>query len=74
MNWSQKVEHCAVWLNYLQKQLYKLPDHIWLCPTIKVALHKINAKHAQFRVMPRYKVKAEGDQVGDIFVSCMSFE
>ncbi|XP_052783710.1 inositol 1,4,5-trisphosphate receptor type 1-like isoform X3 [Mya arenaria] len=28
-----------------------------------VELHDYNAKHAQFKVMPRYKVKAEGDVV-----------
>ncbi|KAK2186847.1 hypothetical protein NP493_187g03055 [Ridgeia piscesae] len=30
---------------------------------IQVALEKKNAKHAQFCIMPRYKVKSEGDQV-----------
>ncbi|XP_064638087.1 inositol 1,4,5-trisphosphate receptor type 2-like isoform X2 [Lineus longissimus] len=28
-----------------------------------VSLHDYNAKHAQFRVQPRYKVKSEGDNV-----------
>ncbi|KAI0218263.1 hypothetical protein LSAT2_030020, partial [Lamellibrachia satsuma] len=34
---------------------------------IQVALQKNNARHSQFRIMPRYKVKSEGDlvQVGD---------
>ena len=29
----------------------------------QVFLADYNAKHAQFRIMPRYKVKAEGDMV-----------
>lgn len=29
----------------------------------QVSLHDHNAKHAHFRIMPRYKVKAEGDIV-----------
>ncbi|XP_053404101.1 inositol 1,4,5-trisphosphate receptor type 3-like isoform X2 [Mercenaria mercenaria] len=35
-----------------------------------VVLHPYNAKHAQFKIMPRYKVKAEGDvvQEGDQLV------
>ncbi|XP_074650375.1 inositol 1,4,5-trisphosphate-gated calcium channel ITPR3-like [Tubulanus polymorphus] len=28
-----------------------------------ISIHKFNAKHAQFRVQPRYKVKSEGDNV-----------
>nr|KAG5699258.1 hypothetical protein BaRGS_000460 [Batillaria attramentaria] len=31
--------------------------------TVQVELQAENAKHAQFRIMPRYKVKAEGDVV-----------
>ena len=31
-----------------------------------------NAKHAQFRVMPRYKVKAEGDVVSYLYENVVS--
>lgn len=34
-----------------------------LCLCFQVELQTDNAKHAQFRIMPRYKVKAEGDVV-----------
>ena len=30
---------------------------------VQVELHGRNAKHAQLKIMPRYKVKAEGDVV-----------
>lgn len=32
-----------------------------------------NAKHAQFRIMPRYKVKAEGDVVRVIVFDSMQY-
>ena len=34
-----------------------------MCLCFQVELQADNAKHAQFRIMPRYKVKAEGDVV-----------
>ena len=30
---------------------------------MKVSLHDFNAKNAQFRILPRYKVKSEGEVV-----------
>jgi hypothetical protein len=30
---------------------------------VKLCLHEYNAKHAQFRILPRYKVKSEGEYV-----------
>lgn len=32
-------------------------------------LEDYNAKHAQFRILPRYKVKAEGDIVSAVYVT-----
>jgi len=34
---------------------------------LQVELQDYDAKHAQFKVMPRYKVKAEGDVVSGEF-------
>ena len=41
------------------------PFHLWVL-YLQVELLPYNAKHAQFKVMPRYKVKAEGDVVSII--------
>ena len=38
-----------------------------LLSIIQVDLVEYNAKQAQFKIMPRYKVKAEGDIVRNTF-------
>ena len=35
---------------------------------MKVSLHEFNSKNAQFRILPRYKVKSEGEVVSSSMV------
>ena len=39
----------------------------------KVYLHEFNAKHSQFRILPRYKVKSEGEVVSSCLYIFLSF-
>ena len=46
-----------------------------MCLCFQVELQADNAKHAQFRIMPRYKVKAEGDVVCMLYsLPCLSVQ
>ena len=35
---------------------------------LQVSLHEYNGKHSQFRILPRYKVKSEGEVVSVILL------
>jgi len=44
----------------------EFPDAIFI---IQVHLESYNAKHAQFKILPRYKVKSEGEFVSRLILT-----
>ena len=44
---------------------------ILLCCLVQIMLQEFNAKNAQFRILPQYKVKSEGEVVSKTFSSCI---
>ena len=42
-----------------------------LCCLVQIMLQEFNAKNAQFRILPQYKVKSEGEVVSKTFPSCI---
>lgn len=62
------LHFCQFWVKFYNKlKFLKLCGFVWN----KVSLQDYNAKHAQFRVLPRYKVKAEGDNVCESVLKVM---
>ena len=44
---------------------------VLLCCLVQIMLQEFNAKNAQFRILPQYKVKSEGEVVSKTFSSCI---
>ena len=41
-------------------------NSVMLCCLVQIMLQEFNAKNAQFRILPQYKVKSEGEVVSEI--------
>lgn len=75
------MESSGLPLTVVTYLMYTYMSHLWshlvshwtYCH-FQIELLDYNGKHAQFKVMPRYKVKAEGDVVSNVSLICLWFD